>query len=115
VTKHAHSGPLSSGDLSSKSMLLIRAAGILLIFGAVLPLVLALVPSVERGYYKSLTARQFWEQLNPWSLHNIEGLLGDPSSAFFGQILADLLHLPAWLALGVPGLFLLAMSFLRKV
>jgi hypothetical protein len=96
-------------------MLLIRAAGILLIFGAVLPLVLALVPSVERGYYRSLTARQFWEQLNPWSLHNIEGLLGDPSSAFFGQILADLLHLPAWLALGVPGLFLLAMSFLRKV
>jgi hypothetical protein len=41
-------------------------------------------------------------------------LLGDPNSAFFGQILADLLHLPAWLALGVPGLFLLFASFLRK-
>ena len=47
---------------------------------------------VDSGYYKSLTARQFWEQLNPWSLHHVEALLGDPNSAFFGQILADLLH-----------------------
>jgi len=95
-------------------LLILRAAGILLIFGAALPLVLALMPSVERGYYKSLTARQFWEQLNPWTLRHMEVLLGDPNSAFFGQIFSDLLHLPAWLALSVPGVFFLFASFLRK-
>ncbi len=95
-------------------MLVLRAAGILLIFGAALPLALALVPWVERGYYKSLTARQFWHQLNGWSLGTIEIWAGDPQSAFFGQILADLLHLPAWLALGLPGILLLVTSFVRK-
>ena len=95
-------------------MLVLRAAGIMLMFGAALPLVLALVPSVERGYYKSLTARQFWHQLNAWSLQSVESWVGDPQSAFFGQILADIMHVPAWLALGVPGLLLLFVSFLRK-
>jgi hypothetical protein len=105
-------------------MLFLRAGGILLMFGAALPLVLSLVPSVERGYYKNLTAREFWRQLNAWSLRTIEGFAGDPQSvegfagdpqsAFFGQILADILHLPAWVALGVPGLLLLSASFLRK-
>ncbi len=95
-------------------MLVLRAAGILLIFGAALPLVLSLVPSVERGYYKSLTARQFWQQLNGWTLRTVESWAGDQQSAFFGQILADLLRMPAWLALGVPGLLLLFASFVRK-
>jgi hypothetical protein len=95
-------------------MLVLRAGGILLIFGAALPLVLSLVPSVERGYYKALTAREFWTQLDGWSLRTVEIWAGDPQSAFFGQILSDLLHLPAWLALGVPGIFLLFASFLRK-
>ena len=95
-------------------MLVLRAGAILLMFGAALPLVLSLVPSVERGYYKSLTAREFWNQLNGWSLRIVESWAGDPQSAFFGQILSDFLHLPAWLALGVPGLFLLFASFLRK-
>lgn len=95
-------------------MLVLRAGGILLMFGAALPLVLSLVPSVERGYYKNLTAREFWRQLNGWSLRTVESFAGDPQSAFFGQILADILHLPAWLALGVPGFLLLFVSFLRK-
>ncbi len=95
-------------------MLALRAAGILLIFGAALPLVLSLVPSVQRGYYKSLTVREFWHQLNGWSLRTIESWAGDPQSAFFGQILADILHLPAWLMLGVPGILLLFASFVRK-
>lgn len=95
-------------------MLVLRAGGILLMFGAALPLVLSLVPSVERGYYKNLTAREFWRQLNHWSLRTVEGLAGDPQNGFFGQILADLLHLPAWVALGVPGIMLLFASFLRK-
>jgi hypothetical protein len=95
-------------------MLVLRAGGILLLFGAALPLVLSLVPSVERGYYKNLTAREFWKQLNHWSLHSLESLAGDPQSAFFGQILADILHLPAWVALGVPGVLLLFASFVRK-
>ena len=95
-------------------MLILRAAGILLIFGAALPLALSLVPSVERGYYKSLTARQFWLQLNGWSLHGVESWVGDPQTAFFGQILADLLRLPAWLVLSVAGILLLFVSFVRK-
>ena len=95
-------------------MLFLRAGGILLMFGAALPLALSLVPSVERGYYKNLSAREFWRQLNAWSLHTVEGLAGDPQTGFFGQILADLLHLPAWVALGVPGVLLLIASFLRK-
>jgi hypothetical protein len=95
-------------------MLVLRAGGILLLFGAALPLVLSLVPSVERGYYKNLTAREFWTQLNRWSLHWLESLAGDPQNAFFGQILADILHLPAWIALGVPGVLLLFASFVRK-
>ena len=95
-------------------MLVLRAGGILLMFGAALPLVLSLVPSVERGYYKNLTAREFWRQLNHWSLRTVEGLAGDPQNGFLGQILADLLHLPAWVALGVPGIMLLFASFLRK-
>mgnify|MGYP001235023088 CR=1 FL=1 len=44
----------------------------------------------------------------------MEAMAGDPNSAFFGQILADLLHLPAWLALSVPGVFFLFASFLRS-
>jgi hypothetical protein len=95
-------------------MLVLRAGGILLLFGAALPLVLSLVPTVERGYYKNLSAREFWKQLNQWSLHTVERLAGDPQSGFFGQILSDLLHLPAWIALGVPGILLLVASFLRK-
>ncbi|HXV24118.1 MAG TPA: hypothetical protein VED46_07655 [Alphaproteobacteria bacterium] len=95
-------------------MLVLRAGGILLIFGAALPLVLSLVPSVERGYYKNLTAREFWRQLNGWSLRMVESLAGDPHSAFFGQIFADILQLPAWAALGVPGILLLFASFVRK-
>jgi hypothetical protein len=95
-------------------MLILRAGGILMLFGAVLPLVLSLVPSVERGYYKNLTARQFWHQMDGWSLRMVESLAGDPQRAFFGQILSDLLHLPAWVALGVPGVLLLIASFLRK-
>ncbi len=95
-------------------MLVLRAGSILLIFGAALPLVLSLVPSVQRGYYKSLTAREFWRELNGWSLRMIESLAGDPHSAFFGQILADFLQLPAWAALGVPGIFLLIASLVRK-
>lgn len=95
-------------------MLVLRAGGILLMFGAALPLVLSLVPSVERGYYKNLSARQFWHQLDSWSLRLIENLAGDPQRGFFGQILADILHLPAWIALGVPGVLMLIASFLRK-
>ena len=95
-------------------MLVLRAGGILLMFGAALPLVLSLVPSVERGYYKSLTARQFWHQLDAGSLSLTERLAGDPQSAFFGQILADILQSPAWLVLGIPGLLLLIFSFVRK-
>ena len=95
-------------------MLFLRAGGILLMFGAALPLALSLVPSVERGYYKNLRARDFWLQLNAWSLRTVEALAGDPQTGFFGQILADLLHLPAWVALGVPGVLLLIASFVRK-
>ena len=95
-------------------MLFLRAGGILLMFGAALPLALSLVPSVERGYYKNLSAREFWRQLNAWSLRTVEALAGDPQTGFFGQILADLLHLPAWVALGVPGVLLLIASFVRK-
>jgi len=95
-------------------MLMLRAGGILLMFGAALPLVLSLLPSVQRGYYVNLTTREFWHQLNPWSLRVMEGWAGDPNSAFFGQILADLLHSPAWLVLGIPGLLLLIVSFVRK-
>ena len=95
-------------------MLFLRAGGILLMFGAALPLALSLVPSVERGYYKNLSAREFWRQLNAWSLRMVEALAGDPQTGLFGQILADLLHLPAWVALGVPGILLLIASFLRK-
>jgi hypothetical protein len=95
-------------------MLVLRAGAILLIFGAALPLVLSLVPSVERGYYKALTAREFWRQLNGWSLRTVESLAGDPHNAFLGQILADILHLPAWAALGIPGILLLFASFVRK-
>ena len=95
-------------------MLVLRAGGILLMFGAALPLVLSLVPSVERGYYKSLTARQFWQQLNSGSLNFMERLAGDPHTAFFGQILTDILRSPAWLVLGVPGILLLVFSFVRK-
>jgi hypothetical protein len=95
-------------------MLILRAGGILMLFGAVLPLVLSLVPSVERGYYKNLTARQFWHQMNGWSLRLVESLAGDPQHAFFGQILSDLLHLPAWIALGAPGVLLLFASFVHR-
>jgi hypothetical protein len=70
-------------------MLFLRAGGILLMFGAALPLALSLVPSVERGYYKNLSAREIWRQLNAWSLRTVEGLAGDPQTGFFGQILAD--------------------------
>lgn len=95
-------------------MLVLRAGGILLMFGAALPLVLSLVPSVERGYYKSLTARQFWQQLDAGTLHLMERMAGDPQTAFFGQILADILRAPAWLVLGIPGILLLVFSFVRK-
>jgi hypothetical protein len=44
----------------------------------------------------------------------IETLAGDPQRGFLGQILSDILHLPAWIALGVPGVLMLIASFLRK-
>jgi hypothetical protein len=95
-------------------MLLMRAGGILLVFGAALPLVLSLVPSIQRGYYVNLTTRDFWQQLNPATLRLMEGWAGDPLGSFFGQLLSDLLHAPAWMVLGVPGVLLVIVSFVRR-
>ena len=107
-------GAVSEATRGSPPMLVLRCCGILLLFGAALPLVLSILPSVQAGYYRTLNMRQFWMQLDTGSLRFVETLLGDPHTSFFGQILTDVLHAPAWLVLGVPGFVLLVMSFARR-
>lgn len=95
-------------------MLLIRLTAVVFLIFTVIAVGIEVIRLTHTGHWNAIAAGQFWTNLDAGSLARVQGFVQrrlDP--ALWDSVIAWILHQPAWIVAGLPGISLLWLD-LRK-